>query len=462
MRWNENRDSSDGESCGLKRSCHSPTLTKFRRVFKVSHRTENMRATVNTRRAMDNMHDMELKSRPKFPVKKNQNPSTSVSGQSSPGETRQDSSTPRPVRKTNDTSIKSESLVKKGVEMHQKAQYEKALWCFQEAIKSQVLEYGSDHPVVGQTLSNIGSVYLRQGRLLLAEDALKAALEIMEQARARCQTEEERQAICISDVLNNLGNLAYLEGSYTKSMQFYRQNLGELRRWDIIDEDLADTLHNIGRLHVIRREWDAASGILAQCQQTEERIYGSGSPQVADTLELIGYVCLSQEYHDNALVMFSEALTIHQRHFGPINENVATGLTNVAMVLGAQGNFDAAFQTYQAAKDVFQSIPGVAENHGAYKVACRGVDNLRARMQASPTTTTTPSECSEVAASSSVLSEYGGGREGRDEYGGSREGREEYGGGREGREEYGGGREGREEYTRDRRGSSHLFERRDF
>ena len=340
--------------------------------------------------AMAEMYGTELESWPKHSPKKasaansSTEPSAEETHPSSPSleESREDVASPRPLRRTTSKFIDSQNLVKTGVELHQQGKYERALWFFQEAIKSQILEYGGDHPFVAQTLANIGSVFLRQGHLVIAEDALKSALEIMEQARARCNSDEERQQIPISDVLNNLGNLAYLEGSYMKSMQFYRLNLRELRRWGIVDGDLADTLHNIGRLHVIRREWDAASTILTKCQQVEEKIYGSASPQVADTLELIGYVYLSQECYDNAMVVFSDALTIHQRHFGAINENVATGLTNVAMVLGAQGNFDAAIQTYQAAKDVFLSIPGVSEEHRPYRVACRGMATLKARAKA--------------------------------------------------------------------------------
>lgn len=270
-------------------------------------------------------------------------------------------------------------LVKNGVELHKKGEYERAVWSFQEAIKAQVLEHGGDHPVVAQTLANIGAGFLRQGRLQLAEEALTSALSIMEQIRVRCDDEEEKQQIGIADVLNNLGNLAYLEGSYVKSLQFYRQNLRELRRQGIIDGSLATSLHNIGRLHVIRREWDAASSILAQCQKVENDIYGSNSPQIADTLELIGYVYLSQKCYDNALIAFSDALSIHQRHSGAINESVATGLTNVAMVLEAQEKTQAAIQTYQAAIDVFLSIPDLDENHKTHRAACRGLENLKER-----------------------------------------------------------------------------------
>lgn len=335
---------------------------------------------MNAESPVTDMHDIELESWPKYTGRKTK---TETSWPTTPDENLHDTAaTPRPVKVANSWSIDSQSMVKTGVELYKAGKYEKALWSFQEAMKCQVLEYGEDQPIVAQTLANIGSVYLRQGRLLVAEEALTSALEIMEQARARCNSEEDRQQIAICDVLNNLGNLAYLEGSYMKSMQFYRQNLRELRRRDNVDGDLADTLHNIGRLHVIRREWDAASSILSQCRQVEEKMYGSKSPQIADTLELIGYVYFSQECYDNARISFSEALSIHQQHFGAINENVAIGLTNVAMVLGAQGNTDAAIQIYQAAKDVFRFIPGVSEKHRAYNVACRGLENLKARVRA--------------------------------------------------------------------------------
>jgi tetratricopeptide (TPR) repeat protein len=272
-------------------------------------------------------------------------------------------------------------LVLQGVEYHQSGEFELAIRSFQEALKLQTIVYGGDHHAhVAHTLSNIGSVYLRQGKLPEAQEALLKALDIKEQLRGKCQDENEKQKIVISDVLNNLGNLAYLQGNYTTSMQFYRQNLRELRRRGVPDDDLASTLHNIGRLHVIRQEWDAAFTILTQCQSVEETLYGPKSPKLADTLELIGYVHLTHKSYDNAMIAFSDALSIHQQNLGAVHENVATALINVAMVMEGQGNLKHACQTYQTARDVFREIEA-DKNHRGFLYAQRGYEKLKIQLR---------------------------------------------------------------------------------
>ncbi len=289
--------------------------------------------------------------------------------------------TPTKQRQTSEErKARARKLVKVGVEHHKHGEFEQAVHVFQEALMLETQLYGRDHPIVAHTQSNLGSVYLRQGRLHLAEEALQISLEVKEQARLKCETESEKQAIIISDVLNNLGNLAYLQGNYTKSMQFYRQNLKELRKRGAPDTDLANTLHNIGRLHIIRQEWDAASTILAQCQKVEEALFGPKSPQLADTLELIGYIHLTHKSFDNAMIAFSDALSIHQRNLGAVHENVATALLNVAMVMEGQGNVKHACQTYETARDVFREIE-VDEKHSGFLAAARGYANLKAQLR---------------------------------------------------------------------------------
>lgn len=272
-------------------------------------------------------------------------------------------------------------LVQTGVEEHRNGDFDEAVKSFQAALKGELLHYGGDHPSIAHTLGNIGAVFLRQGKLTQASEALRKSLEIKEQLRAKCENDEERRNIPVADVLNNLGNLACLQGNFTQSMQFYRQNLRELRGREIPDKDLANALHNIGRLHVIRHEWDAASSILAQCQKVEEDIYGPKSLEMADTLELLGYVHLTNKCLDNAMIAFSDALAIHQRHLGAVHENVATALINVAMVMEALGNLRHARQTYETARDVFASVGADEATHLGFQAAKRGHKNLVARIR---------------------------------------------------------------------------------
>lgn len=277
--------------------------------------------------------------------------------------------------------ISARQLVKAGVAQHMDGNYDEAIKSFQAALKAQILHYGADHLMVAHTYANIGAVYLKQGQLDLAGEALHKSLETKEQLRALCDDENARRKISVADVLNNLGNLAYRQGNFMQSMQFYRQNLRELRgREAPADKDLANALHNMGRLHVIRKEWDAASSILTQCQKVEEELFGPKSLQLADTLELIGYVHLSNRCYDNAMIAFSEALSIHQRHLGAVHENVATALINVAMVMEGQGSLKNACHTYATARDVFRKL-GVPEDNRSLQVASRSYESLKWRIR---------------------------------------------------------------------------------
>jgi tetratricopeptide (TPR) repeat protein len=271
-------------------------------------------------------------------------------------------------------------LVKTGVEHHRNGDFKEAIESFQAALKGQLLQYGGDHPTIAQTLGNIGAVFLRQGELAKAGEALQKSLDITEQLRAKCQDDKERRGIPLANVLNNLGNLAYLQGNFAQSIQFYRQNLRELRRREFPDSDLATALHNIGRLHVIRQEWDGASSILAQCQKVEEDIYGPKSLELADTLELIGYVHFSNKCLDSAMIAFSEALSIHQRHLGAVHEHVAAALINMAMVMEALGNLKHACQTYETAREVFKSVGVDEKAHRGFQAAKQSHENLQMRI----------------------------------------------------------------------------------
>lgn len=272
-------------------------------------------------------------------------------------------------------------LVKQGVECHQNGQYDEALKYFQAALEVQVEQKGEIDPIVAHTMANIGAVVLRQGRLSMAQSMLEKALEMKEYLRDRATNEEEKAKIPVADVLNNLGNLAYLHADYEKSMDFYCQALGDLSMHSDLDKNLANTLHNMGRLHVIRQEWDSAFRILAQCRDIEIELFGSRSPELAGTMELIGYVHLSKESFHEAMALFSEALSIHQEHLGSVHENVATALVNIAMAMEGQGDFKNACHTYATSKEVYKQL-NLGKEHRGFKAAIRGYDKMISQLHA--------------------------------------------------------------------------------
>jgi tetratricopeptide (TPR) repeat protein len=277
-----------------------------------------------------------------------------------------------PESKNENTAL---SLIKRGVEHHQNGEYEDALRTFQVALKTQRNVLGEEHLAVAHTLANIGAVFLRQGQLYLAGEALEKALQMKKSFSNNCKDEGTKSKIVYADVLNNLGNVAYLRGHYPLSMYFYRTALKELRKRKEVDRELANALHNIGRLYVIKEEWDVALSVLTQCLRIEEDLYGKNEIALAGTIELIGFVHLSSGAFDNAMVSFSEALYIYQDKVGVVNEKVASSLVNVAMVMKGRGQLRGARQAYITARDVFGRV-GVGSEHRGLKAVIRSIENI--------------------------------------------------------------------------------------
>ena len=279
---------------------------------------------------------------------------------------------PEPNKKCPQNDV-AYDLVKSGIEHHKNGELVMALKPFQTALKVQMLSIGKEHPFIAHTLANIGAVYLKQGQLFLAGDALEEALEMKKQLRDYCDDEAQKSKIIIADILNNLGNVAFLQGEYNAlSLYFYRTVLDDLRLGDGRDNELANALHNIGQINVLKEEWDAALSVLTDALRIERELYGPNNVLVGDTLELIGFVCLSSGDHDVAMISFSEALSIFQAKYGAVDLNVATSLVNVAMVMERRGEFQGAWHAYVTARDVFVKL-GVKNSHHGLSAACRSI-----------------------------------------------------------------------------------------
>jgi tetratricopeptide (TPR) repeat protein len=281
---------------------------------------------------------------------------------------------PEPQKKSPQNDV-AYDLVKSGVEHHKNGELVMALKAFQAALQVQMLSIGEEHPFIAHTLANVGAVYLKQGQLFLASEALEEALEMKKRLRDHCDDEAGKSKIIIADVLNNLGNVAFLRGDYALSLYFYRTVLKDLRSSDGPDNELANALHNIGRLNVLKEEWDAALSVLTEALRIERELYGPKNVLVGDTLELIGFVRLSSGDHDDAMISFSEALSIFQAKYGAVDPNVATSLVNVAMVMERRGELQGAWHAYVTARDVFVKL-GVENSHRGLRAACRSIEAI--------------------------------------------------------------------------------------
>lgn len=283
--------------------------------------------------------------------------------------------------KTQQTGTSSRLLVNEGIEYHKKGKYESALKSFQLALKSQLLNTEGDHPMVANTLSNIGSVYLKQGRLYLAAESLREALRMSNRLRKTCRTKAEMATVPLAGVLNNLGTIYFLRGDMERSLEYYRgavsdaTSLGETN-----GKEVANALHNIGRLSCLQKDWATSLDMLKASLRLEQELYGKDDISLVDTLDLIGFALLSTNSLDDAMVTFAESLSIVHAHCGLVHEKVATALLNVGMVMERQGRVENSLQTFSTAQDVFTRV-GLGDDHRGVRAANRSIVRLTRLLQ---------------------------------------------------------------------------------
>jgi tetratricopeptide (TPR) repeat protein len=274
---------------------------------------------------------------------------------------------------TSSKNYVASALVDSGVGHHSRGEYGKALNDFAEALNTQRISLGGEHICIAHTLGNMGSVYLKQGRLIMASEALEEALRMkLRLRRKQNKKEKKRCTILVADLLNNLGNVAYLRNDYSTSLKYYRATLEDLRTHNGPEEELAKTLHNIGRLNVHQQEWDVALSVLTECHRMECDLYGADSILIGDTLNLLGFAHAQSSSADLALQSYSVVLSISLAAYGTDHPSIASSLLNIGMALEAKGQLEAAWKSYDKARDIYKRV-GADHTHRGLKAARRSI-----------------------------------------------------------------------------------------
>ena len=253
------------------------------------------------------------------------------------------------------TSYVGSDQVKKGIDRYNEEDYEQAELEFMTALKMQRVSFGGDHLTVALTLGNLGSVYIKQGKLDEAEKSLEQSLEIKRRLAP---------SMVVADTLNNLGSCASLKGDYEKSEQYYQQALKDLKQKDGKLADVASALFNIGRAEIQQRNWDRALRDLETSCDLTRKAYGVDHPFVAQTLDLIGYVHICTYNFNSSLVSFTSALAIYRKLYGPINLSVANSLLNIGMVRESKRELTDALEAYSTANDLFIRLKADPDHPG--------------------------------------------------------------------------------------------------
>jgi len=187
---------------------------------------------------------------------------------------------------------------------------EKGLDCFDQVVDIRKSRFGHDHPETAESIHSVGLILLNMG---YADESLKYFRAVAELSKNRLmQKREDGADPCIS--LYELGERLLKEkDGQDIALQCFDQIL-QLRKQPLTPDYAAvgDFLGNLASvLHEMERKEDSLK-CLEHCEQIQRSQYGETSAELADTLYLVGRVCMELQHTEAAHQHLNEALDIKE------------------------------------------------------------------------------------------------------------------------------------------------------
>ncbi|MEO6594295.1 MAG: tetratricopeptide repeat protein, partial [Planctomycetota bacterium] len=256
--------------------------------------------------------------------------------------------------------------------------FEQAEALLLEAAKIRSQCFGDESLERALSLSSLGQLYYRQGRLPEAlaalrecdrlhrelprdvhTDVARAANDLAAAERAIGNVERARQLhlealalrrmgddqVLVAESLNNLANsepdLALASEHLSEALRLRTEVLGP-------DDPLTiQSAANLGTLSIRVGDFAKARTLLRDAVERSRQLAGLGADALAVSLRLLAYAELRCEDLDAAEAAIDEALAIEQQRFGPLHARVATCLEVRASIEERRGVWPLAVETWR-------------------------------------------------------------------------------------------------------------------
>ncbi|HYJ05725.1 MAG TPA: FxSxx-COOH system tetratricopeptide repeat protein [Chthoniobacterales bacterium] len=249
-----------------------------------------------------------------------------------------------------------------------RAEFVKAKTAFERALTLTERAFGSDDPIVGIRISNLGSAQQALGDLGSARAAFERVLRIDEHAFGPDHAE-------VAEDLNNLGALLNEVGDFVGAKAAFERALVIAAKTLPIDHpSVGVRLNNLGSVLQKLGDLPGAKAAFERSLAIEEKSFGLAHPNVAVSVNNLG--CLLEVSGDfvGAKAAFERALEIDQNALGNDHLHVGIRLHNLASVLKSLGEVSRATAFLERAVRIFDQTLGT--EHPKTQAARRSLASL--------------------------------------------------------------------------------------
>ncbi len=249
-----------------------------------------------------------------------------------------------------------------GKVLEDRGQYAASFSVLEEAVRLQSGSGGVAADLAA-SLSELANSHFYAGHYDISQSLNERALAINRKLHG------ERHPL-IADTLINLGAIQFQKGNYVECEKFNREALDVTRAWyGNSHPETADAMTILGQSLTYQKRFDEASELLKQSLAILEKVYGPMHPRVAFALNELGNVAVRQLKLDEAEGDFARAESIYRKVYP--NGHYLIGLmeVNVAGVYVERKQFERAEALYRDAFKVYANfLPADHLNFGIGRV----------------------------------------------------------------------------------------------
>ncbi|CAF0897422.1 unnamed protein product [Didymodactylos carnosus] len=237
---------------------------------------------------------------------------------------------------------------------YERAQYDKALELYIQALEIFEMHYGNEHIETALTLNSIGLVYHKRGHYVRSLDYHEKSLRIKQKQlpSAHCD---------IATSLMNIGSVYRKMNEFNRSLEYYQKSL-EMKKKLLPPEHIAiaASLMYIADVFSDQGQLNRSLEYYFQALKMQEKIFEpNGHTSIAQSLNNIGRVYQTMNKLDQALDYYQKSLDMNQKLHSSQHVDTAESLIGIGNVLRFQGQLTNALEYYFQALEIQEKVYGL-------------------------------------------------------------------------------------------------------
>jgi eukaryotic-like serine/threonine-protein kinase len=233
-----------------------------------------------------------------------------------------------------------------GMVLEDRGEYVPAIAALEEAVRIQSASGASDQDLAA-SLSELANSDFYAGRLDASESLNLRVLGIYRRIYGEGHP-------LVADTLINLGAIEYERGHYAAAERFDRQALEINEAWYGKDHpEIGSDLTLLGRALIYEHHYAEAGKALRSALNIEEHAYGNVHPRVASALNDLGKLAEMEGKLDEAQADFTRMESIYRQVYGQKHYLIGIALSNLGSVDMDRKEYTRAERLYRQAIGVF-------------------------------------------------------------------------------------------------------------